>query len=98
MVRGARQLVFTLQERTSDDDWLIVMREVSDAATVEAMMQTFRLTLREAEVLYWVVKGKTNRDIGDILGSSPAHGEEAPRACVRRSSASRPARRQPIWR
>jgi len=23
-------------------------------------------------VLYWVVKGKTNRDIGDILGSSPA--------------------------
>ena len=71
VVRGARQLVFTLQKRTSDDDWLIVMREVSDAATVEAMMQTFRLTLREAEVLYWVVKGKTNRDIGDILGLSP---------------------------
>jgi DNA-binding CsgD family transcriptional regulator len=23
-------------------------------------------------VLYWVVKGKINRDIGDILGSSPA--------------------------
>jgi DNA-binding CsgD family transcriptional regulator len=22
-------------------------------------------------VLYWVVKGKTNRDIGDILGTSP---------------------------
>ena len=67
-----RQLVLTLQERTSDDDWLIVMREVSDAAIVEAVMQTFKLTLREAEVLYWVVKGKTNRDIGDILGSSPA--------------------------
>jgi DNA-binding response OmpR family regulator len=70
-VRGARQLVFTLQKRTTDDDWLIVMREVSDAGTVEAMMQAFRLTLREAEVLYWVVKGKTNRDIGDILGLSP---------------------------
>jgi DNA-binding NarL/FixJ family response regulator len=71
LVRGARQLVFTLQKRTTDDDWLIVMREVSDAATVESMVQTFRLTLREAEVLYWVVKGKTNRDIGDILGLSP---------------------------
>jgi len=71
VVLGAGQLVFTLQKRTSDDDWLIVMREVSDAATVEAMMQAFRLTLREAEVLYWVVKGKTNRDIGDILGLSP---------------------------
>ena len=71
-VRGARQLVLSLQERTSDEDWLVVMREVSDTAIVEAMMAAFKLTLREAEVLYWVVKGKTNRDIGDILGSSPA--------------------------
>lgn len=69
---GARQLVCTLQGRTVDDDWLVVLREVSDAATVEATMNAFRLTLRESEVLYWVVKGKTNRDIGDILGSSPA--------------------------
>ncbi len=69
---GARQLVCTLQGRTIDDDWLVVLREVSDAATVEATMLAFRLTLRESEVLYWVVKGKTNRDIGDILGSSPA--------------------------
>ncbi len=67
-----RQLVFSLQQRTGDDDLLIVMREVSDAAVVEAMVQSFKLTLREAEVLYWVAKGKTNRDIGDILGSSPA--------------------------
>ncbi|WP_372528262.1 response regulator [Piscinibacter sp.] len=72
LVNGARQLVLTLQERTSDEDWLIVMREVSDTAIVDAMMSSFKLTLREAEVLYWVVKGKTNRDIGDILGSSPA--------------------------
>jgi DNA-binding NarL/FixJ family response regulator len=72
LVNGARQLVLTLQQRTSDEDWLIVMREVSDTAIVDAMMGQFKLTLREAEVLYWVVKGKTNRDIGDILGSSPA--------------------------
>ena len=72
LVREARQLVLTLQERTSDEDWLIVMREVSDTAVVQALMQGFKLTLREAEVLYWVAKGKTNRDIGDILGSSPA--------------------------
>ena len=70
--RGARQLVATLQGRTLDDDWLVVLREVSDAATVEATMLAFGLTLRESEVLYWVAKGKTNRDIGDILGSSPA--------------------------
>jgi DNA-binding response OmpR family regulator/DNA-binding CsgD family transcriptional regulator len=67
-----RQLVIALQQRTGDDDLLVVMREVSDAAAVDAMVQALRLTLREAEVLYWVVKGKTNRDIGDILGASPA--------------------------
>ncbi|WOB09505.1 response regulator [Piscinibacter gummiphilus] len=72
VTRESRQLVFSLQERTSDDDWLMVLREVSDAAVVEALLQAFKLTMKEAEVLYWVVKGKTNRDIGDILGSSPA--------------------------
>ncbi len=72
VVQSTRQLVCTLQGRTADDDWLVVLREVSDAATVEATMQAFRLTLRESEVLYWVVKGKTNRDVGDILGSSTA--------------------------
>ncbi|MDO9073472.1 MAG: response regulator transcription factor [Rubrivivax sp.] len=70
--RGGRHLVCTLQGRTVDDDWLVVLREVSDAATVQATMLAFGLTLRESEVLYWVAKGKTNRDIGDILGSSPA--------------------------
>ena len=68
----ARQLVFTLQQRTGDDDLLVVMREISDAAVIEAMVQSMKLTVREAEVLYWLAKGKTNRDIGDILGSSPA--------------------------
>jgi DNA-binding NarL/FixJ family response regulator len=72
VANGAKELMFSLQERTGDDDWLIVMREVSDAAVVDEMMKVFKLTMREAEVLYWVVKGKTNRDIGDILGSSPA--------------------------
>ena len=67
-----RQLVLALQQRTGDDDVLIVMREVSDAAVVQALVQALKLTLREAEVLYWVAKGKTNRDIGDILGASPA--------------------------
>ena len=67
-----RQLVLALQQRTGDGDVLIVMREVSDAAVVQALVVACKLTLREAEVLYWVAKGKTNRDIGDILGSSPA--------------------------
>ncbi len=80
---GPRRLTFRLHQQTGDGegesdqskgegDWLIVMREISEDAVVEAMSLSFKLTAREAEVLYWVVKGKINRDIGDILGASPA--------------------------
>jgi DNA-binding CsgD family transcriptional regulator len=73
--RGATRLTFRLHQQIgdvdADGDWLIVMREVSDTAVIEAMSLSFKLTAKEAEVLYWVVKGKTNKDIGDIFGSSP---------------------------
>ena len=67
----ARRLTFRLHQQTGDDDWLIIMREESDDTVIQAMSLSFKLTAREAEVLYWVVKGKINRDIGDILGTSP---------------------------
>jgi DNA-binding response OmpR family regulator/DNA-binding CsgD family transcriptional regulator len=73
---GARRLTFRLHQQVGDSagggDWLLVMREVSDAKIIESMHLSFGLTAREAEVLYWVLKGKINRDIGDILGASPA--------------------------
>jgi CheY-like chemotaxis protein/DNA-binding CsgD family transcriptional regulator len=74
--QGPRALSFRLHQQTGDGegggDWLIVMREESDAAVIEALSLSLALTAREAEVLYWLVKGKTNRDIGEILGASPA--------------------------
>jgi CheY-like chemotaxis protein/DNA-binding CsgD family transcriptional regulator len=73
--RGPISLSFRLHQQIGDSDaggdWLIVMREVSDTGVIEAMSLSFKLTAKESEVLYWVVKGKTNKDIGDILGSSP---------------------------
>jgi CheY-like chemotaxis protein/DNA-binding CsgD family transcriptional regulator len=77
VARGGRRLTIALHSATGDagpgedEEWLIVASESNDAAAVEAMMAAFKLTTREAEVLYWVAKGKTNRDIGDILGASP---------------------------
>jgi len=53
-----------------EGEWLLVLREEIHGSSVEALMAAFRLTKREAEVLYWVIYGKTNRDIGDILGIS----------------------------
>jgi DNA-binding CsgD family transcriptional regulator len=58
-------------ESAEDDEWLIVATEANDAAVIESMMLAWRLTAREAEVLHWVARGKTNRDVGDILGASP---------------------------
>jgi DNA-binding CsgD family transcriptional regulator len=75
VARGTRRLSFVLHavdpDALGEGQWLIVMREADDAAVVDALVHALGLTPREAEVLYWVVKGKTNRDIGDILGTSP---------------------------
>jgi DNA-binding NarL/FixJ family response regulator len=69
--RGSRRLIFSAAEFSEDEQWMIVLREESDAAQIEKLMASFKLTQRESEVLNWVIKGKTNRDIGDILGTSP---------------------------
>ena len=72
---GPKRLTFRLHQQIGDSegggDWLIIMQEVSDESVIGAMALSFKLTPKEAEVLYWVVKGKINRDIGDIVGSSP---------------------------
>ncbi len=71
IAQGARRLVFTVADARDAQQWTIVLREESEAAQVERLVALLRLTQREAEVLNWVIKGKTNRDIGDILGMSP---------------------------
>ena len=71
LARDGRRVSFALHEATGEDEWLVVLTESNDRATIEALGLAFRLTTREAEVLHWVVQGKTNRDIGDILGTSP---------------------------
>ena len=43
--------------------------EVSDDKT--ALKAKLNLTTREAEVLLWIARGKSNRDIGEILSLSP---------------------------
>ena len=71
VAQGNRRLLASFHDQTGDEEWLVVLREENDASAIESLIASFRLTQREAEVLYWVVQGKTSNDIGEILGNSP---------------------------
>ncbi|GCL63141.1 response regulator transcription factor [Pseudaquabacterium pictum] len=49
--------------------WLLSLQAAGEAAP--SRLATAALTPRETEVLSWVAKGKTNRDVAEILGMSP---------------------------
>jgi DNA-binding CsgD family transcriptional regulator len=71
VIQSRGRLIFMPGDVRDDDQWIILLREESDEAQIQALLTVFKLTMRESEVLYWATKGKTNRDIGDILGTSP---------------------------
>lgn len=52
------------------DEHLFRLTAASDKSADVMLRQHFSLTVRESEVLLWIAKGKSNRDIGDILGLS----------------------------
>lgn len=81
IIQSAKRLILSPADMTTEEQWMIVLQEESDVAQIEALMAIFKLTKRESEVLYWTTKGKTSRDIGDILGSS-SYSKQALRACV----------------
>lgn len=71
LAQAGRRLLASFHDQTGDEEWLVVLREENDEASIQTLMGAFRLTQREAEVLHWLSLGKTNRDIADILGMSP---------------------------
>jgi DNA-binding response OmpR family regulator/DNA-binding CsgD family transcriptional regulator len=66
-----RQLTFTFLSRTGEDEYLYRLTESGGGQEEEFLRVHFSLSLREAEVLIWIARGKSNRDISDILGISP---------------------------
>jgi DNA-binding NarL/FixJ family response regulator len=49
--------------------WLLGLRPAGEASA--SRLTSAALTPRETEVLSWIAKGKTNRDVAEILGMSP---------------------------
>jgi DNA-binding response OmpR family regulator/DNA-binding CsgD family transcriptional regulator len=52
-------------------EYLMWLQKTGSDWDLDAMRSDLGLTAREAEILMWVSRGKTNRDIGMILDSSP---------------------------
>lgn len=70
-ISGAQHLTLSRIQDNEEDNILILIQTQDPVPEPAVLMQACKITLREAEVLYWVTLGKTNRDIGDILGTSP---------------------------
>lgn len=70
---GAEQKTLSLSfvGRMSGDERLMRVSEESSSADASLLKEKLGLTTREAEVLLWIARGKSNRDIGQILGMSP---------------------------
>ena len=69
-LREAAGLELAFLGAIGPDEFLFRLTGSSQRTGAEVLRQHFALTLRESEVLEWIAKGKSNRDIGDILGLS----------------------------
>lgn len=67
---SGRRLAFTLVG-AAGDEILLRISEIRSDDFPERLRQSFALTPKEAEVLLWLAKGKSNRDIAEILNQRP---------------------------
>lgn len=66
-----KQLQLKYLGQPSPAEFLFRILDDDELRARQALREGFALTDREAEVLYWLSLGKTNRDIGHILSMSP---------------------------
>ena len=73
-VPGGRQAIqVSYVGQMGPDEFLLRLVESAPDGDGHVLKQHFMLTGREAEVLAWIARGKSNRDIGAILGLSPSY-------------------------
>lgn len=68
---GGRSIELSYLSSVGPDERLFRLAEVGSAADEKLLRKILELTEREAEVLLWISRGKSNREIGDILTISP---------------------------
>jgi DNA-binding NarL/FixJ family response regulator len=68
---GARALECTMLSPIGPDELLFRLSEASAGSEQQQLQQLLGLTARESDVLLWLSRGKSNREMGEILGISP---------------------------
>jgi DNA-binding response OmpR family regulator/DNA-binding CsgD family transcriptional regulator len=68
---GMRRLLVTCIGQIGPDEHLLRVAAEQTNSDEVLLRERLSVTLREAEVLLWVSRGKSNRDIAEILGLSP---------------------------
>lgn len=71
LANGSRIQARRLGQAEFGETMILLRRYSADRADLAQRLPHVALTPRETEVLSWLAKGKTNRDIADILGMSP---------------------------
>jgi DNA-binding response OmpR family regulator/DNA-binding CsgD family transcriptional regulator len=67
---GSLELSVRNMGRVGMGETMLLLEQHTANASIPSRLTDAALTPRETEVLSWLAKGKTNRDIGDILGMS----------------------------
>ena len=76
MTQAGSQLRIVLSAAGQGQETTLLLEEKIDTSAAAELasalpLENYRLTPRESDVLAWLGKGKTNRDIAEILGMSP---------------------------
>lgn len=66
-----KELHFKYIGQTGHDEYLLRIIDPDRPSETDLLKEKFNVTTREADVLLWISKGKTNREIGTILSMSP---------------------------
>ncbi len=68
---GAQRLEIAVVSSVGPNEWLFRLTESVVVVEEEVLQRTLAISTRESEVLLWVSRGKSNREIGEILTISP---------------------------
>jgi DNA-binding response OmpR family regulator/DNA-binding CsgD family transcriptional regulator len=68
---GTRRMECTMLSPIGPDELLFRLSEASAGSEQQQLQTLLGLTARESDVLLWLSRGKSNREMGEILGISP---------------------------